>query len=657
MVSSYSDFRALDPSKYIDNVSPGRAATIVVAASNSSLQSKAQADRLCSGVADDVEIQAAIDALPAGGGKIGLTEGTFNLSHCVYIRNDDISLEGYGEATYLHNPTAGAIYATADNATVIKIAGVAHGSAGDFTTGDLTVDAPAAQPDCTVQDASVFSIGDVVEIWDSANRETNTIANVVGNVVTMLNNLANNYTVINKGCVRKGCSLTIDANFQDLTVTVADGSIFSAGDRCLISEAIGAQLNRKTTPIIIKSVLGNVLTTYYSLPPKYQAAVTADPNWLVANGAFVVIMTTVKGVTVEKLTAQSDNTFPVWAVYAEDFNIRNIKAIAGVYQHTIEPMYSIYGKVINNITYGGKMAPAYTSHSVIKDNIVDAGTIEFCIETYHGSNHNTIVNNQVRNAAATPFKLRGYKNVVIGNTIETDHVFAAGMQLTGAIEGVYIGNVMPGLSFEIGANSYNNIVSGNIAKSVYETGLSHDNLFYTGKIDLFMDVLAVSATHVRSNEDLSAGVSITFTIDAQPDVPRTLSGHFDTHAQITAYTIVITGVDAKGRIITETFTEAVSPWDFETVNAFATITSIKMTARTGTGAGDTMDIGITDVLGLSNKIAATTDVYKIKKNNANALVAVAQVNDTYDTYDMAVIGLAVGDDFTIYFKSPLNLIS
>jgi parallel beta-helix repeat protein len=57
-----------------------RSATIVVAASDSSEKSKAQADYVCDGTADDVEIQSAINALPATGGKIQLTEGTFVLN-------------------------------------------------------------------------------------------------------------------------------------------------------------------------------------------------------------------------------------------------------------------------------------------------------------------------------------------------------------------------------------------------------------------------------------------------------------------------------------------------------------------------------------------------------------------------------------------------
>ena len=172
--------------------------------------------------------------------------------------------------------------------------------------------------------------------------------------------------------------------------------------------------------------------------------------------------------------------------------------------------------------------------------------------------------------------------------------------------------------------------------------------------DLFMDVLAVSANAIRSNEDLSESIPNTFTLDAQPDVPRTLSGHFDSHAQISAYSITITGIDGRGEAVSETKTEA-DGWDWETNNAFAKITSIIMTARTGTGAGDTMDIGITDVLGLSNLPYQASDVYKIKKNNANATVVSGDVNVTYGTYDMATITLGAGDDFTIWYKSAQNI--
>ena len=214
-----------------------------------------------------------------------------------------------------------------------------------------------------------------------------------------------------------------------------------------------------------------------------------------------------------------------------------------------------------------------------------------------------------------------------------------------------------GIHFQAGSENnkaVHNYLAGNATGALQDEGVN--NRYSEQYSDLFMDVLAVSAIYIRSNENLSEAIPNTFTIDEQPDVPRTLSGHFDSHAQITAYTIVITGVDAKGATITETKTEA-DGWDWETSNAFATITNIIMKERTGTGVGDTMDFGITDVLGLSNIIYATGDVFKIQKNNANATAALAQVNTTYGTYDMAVIGLTAGDSFNIYYKSNLNIIS
>lgn len=170
-------------------------------------------------------------------------------------------------------------------------------------------------------------------------------------------------------------------------------------------------------------------------------------------------------------------------------------------------------------------------------------------------------------------------------------------------------------------------------------------------VEHFQDVLATSATLIRSNEDLSEGIPNTFTIDAQPDVPRRLTWSFDSHAQITAFTIVFTGISAKGDVITQTITEA-SGWTGYTNDAYAFVTSIIMTARTGTGAGDTIDIGVNDVIGLANPIPATDWVYKIKKNNAHFPVASYTVEAVYDTVNLATAGaITGGDDFTIWYKT------
>jgi len=74
-------------------------ATIVVAAYNS--KNKERADYVCDGVADDVEIQAAIDGLPSGGGKVQLLEGTYNISATI-ILTSNVELVGNGWGTVLN---------------------------------------------------------------------------------------------------------------------------------------------------------------------------------------------------------------------------------------------------------------------------------------------------------------------------------------------------------------------------------------------------------------------------------------------------------------------------------------------------------------------------------------------------------------------------
>ncbi|MDD4453284.1 MAG: polysaccharide deacetylase family protein [Proteiniphilum sp.] len=80
-----------------------RSATLVVAASDSSANGKAQADYVCDGTADNVKIQAALDALPATGGKIQLLDGTFKLASTLSRAINSITIEGCGYSTFVYN--------------------------------------------------------------------------------------------------------------------------------------------------------------------------------------------------------------------------------------------------------------------------------------------------------------------------------------------------------------------------------------------------------------------------------------------------------------------------------------------------------------------------------------------------------------------------
>lgn len=76
-----------------------RPATFTVAAYDASKASKEAADYICDGTADQVQIQAAIDALPSSGGSIALSEGAFTLTATVTINRSNVIVKGQGHAT------------------------------------------------------------------------------------------------------------------------------------------------------------------------------------------------------------------------------------------------------------------------------------------------------------------------------------------------------------------------------------------------------------------------------------------------------------------------------------------------------------------------------------------------------------------------------
>lgn len=83
-------------------------ATFIIAASNSTSVEKVAANYVCDGVADDVQIQAAIDAavaLGAAGGKIRLLSGTYYLNTTIYPYSNTI-LEGVGHSTIIKATTS-----------------------------------------------------------------------------------------------------------------------------------------------------------------------------------------------------------------------------------------------------------------------------------------------------------------------------------------------------------------------------------------------------------------------------------------------------------------------------------------------------------------------------------------------------------------------
>lgn len=100
-----------------------RTATLVVAASDADGESYKAADYRCDGTADDVQILAAIAALPAVGGIVQLTEGTFTIGASIAL-DSETTLQGHGMMTVIkvedaHGSTINAV--AANTKTGLKI--------------------------------------------------------------------------------------------------------------------------------------------------------------------------------------------------------------------------------------------------------------------------------------------------------------------------------------------------------------------------------------------------------------------------------------------------------------------------------------------------------------------------------------------------------
>ena len=113
-----------------------RSATFVIAASDSSTLSKQQADYVCDGTDDQVEIQAAIDALPASGGKILLLSGNYAFSAHIISNVDNVIISGEG----MYNTKIQSTQAYTGTGIAFNIYGTIGAPLNSWTISNLSID-------------------------------------------------------------------------------------------------------------------------------------------------------------------------------------------------------------------------------------------------------------------------------------------------------------------------------------------------------------------------------------------------------------------------------------------------------------------------------------------------------------------------------------
>ena len=83
------------------SISDGKRVARFVIGTSTAGWTAADCDYLCDGTADDVEIIAALNDLPATGGEVVILDGTYNITESINVPKDSVSLRGNGNATIL----------------------------------------------------------------------------------------------------------------------------------------------------------------------------------------------------------------------------------------------------------------------------------------------------------------------------------------------------------------------------------------------------------------------------------------------------------------------------------------------------------------------------------------------------------------------------
>ncbi len=527
-----------------------RQATLTVAASDSLISSRRCADYVCDGANDEVEIQAAITALPVAGGKVRLLEGLYNISAAMNLKSN-VTVSGMGRGTQLKlvadiAATSGMLNFPGDPSYItIKdlFANLNEKICRGLTCNWGTHAHFVTYSHLDIEGALTHSIA-----FESAGSTDITIKNC------RFMNSSNTFVRI---CL---CDrVLIEGNYFTGTVTAQ------------LAVCCGAHL----------SAIGNIFDKVGLGRAALWIGEFYRNSWdiLIVNNIFNDV----------SLGAGDAIEFLGNGGQPGDYNLDNVE---------------ITGNIFRAVTRDGITNKEMTTNTGILSNVNIHDNI---FETCGGYGIHFITPN------------------------------------TGQIKNLSIKD-----------NQFISCASG--ALSISDTRISY--IAYRQHPDLFMDVLAVDTNHVVAAQDLTAAPPIVCGIAAQPDVPRNITITItDGDASISAFQIDVVGVNAKGQAATEQFLFAGGLVQTGNV-AWATITSVTVTSITGDNAGDILDVGIGSKLGLSNVIYVVGDVYKVKKNTADWPAASYTVNATYHTVNVSTGGAIIGgDDFTVFYRSNLNIVS
>ena len=574
-------------------------ATFVVAASDS--LHRERADYVCDGVDDQVEIQAAIDALPSGGGEIVLLEGTFEGRFAIDKAN--VILEGQGmNSTILKLPDhvdvqAQTLTIAADYVTVrnLQVDGnrdnqtIPGGETWAYSDGIAGYGDFITIEHCYVHDSMTHGI----IFWSNATSSHSNAVRATRDYVTNNSVLFNRVENVGNPAYSSG---SIDSAYHTHFFKIIGNYVKGDG-----VYSCGIHYHGGRNDIISNNIVEDTICTGIYINEGRNILISGN---MIKNCAPGAAKAAIRADNTSKRIVITDN------VIENTINGRGI-VFNGTPSNHLEDII-IANNMLTGISESG-IRSAYTTDYQIINNIVSFGR--------GGDGYGIIIGTE------------SSKVTVVGNVIKHD------------VGGYYGVDVSTGVT---GCIIKNNHITPRPTYDAIHLVEPTDVIFSEQYSDLFMDALAASATHVHAAITGTGAEQEITTAITNPDIPRNIS---ITNSANSTGDVKIDGVDAKGNTVSDTIAILTGGIAYGVV-AFATVS--KITIPAGVANPDTITVGISDKLGLSNIIYVSGDVYKVKVNNADD-PTIGTVNTTYDTVDCG--GINAGDDITIWYKSNLNLIS
>ena len=406
---------------FITSVSVARvvgAASLVVASKDS--LNPERADYVCDGADDQVEIQQAIDSLPAAGGMVALLEGTFNFRDDVRITKPNVTIRGVGKSTVLkHDPT-------------------------QWTA--LTEDAEKGADTITVEDAGQFRVGHLIGITDSdinpppgrgepkgfyrtyyVRSALHVIKDIHGNTLALDRGLGS--TVTTARGARAAPAWVMIRAYDTADLQLSDFSI--DGNRANVARVYGG------------GAYSNHASPYPSIGDKNLPRVLID-----------------------KVHHGEEPTSAIYMESAHNSRFQNLYlhdiAMSGMFLINCNYVL-VQGNTIRN--YGLKgYVDCFGDYTQIIGNVVENSMHEYGIIVYHGaSNYAIVANNIVRNTAGTAICInQARRTVVTGNIAYGSGTGISTVGQEGTISGNYIEKCGAGIWVHtLKAESYPITITGN----------------------------------------------------------------------------------------------------------------------------------------------------------------------------------------------------